>query len=269
MTTVAPPSRRLGYADAHPSTWRLPALLGAAHYEARPASSNSSTASWLFSATAIRAPRVCAAHRRVLALTAQGRRHTIRPATPLPRPPGRDRHARTRPGIRRMTRPPALVAEPLVAARPLASWNLSECEWTYSAPFVATPSGSPRSTRRKQLVGDTSRRRRWLWGDLERNDLATLSRNSSSPNRSKGNYARRKRRQFREPCGRRGSERPVVLQSLPPPIPPGLESLEPTAGLPWGYPQRPPPVKTTQGARRDWSAEEAAGGVSAREPAHD
>jgi excisionase family DNA binding protein len=80
-----------------------------------------------------------AAHRRVLAPTARGRRHTIRPAMPLPRAPGRDAYGRPRPGIRRMTRPPALVAEPLVAARPLASWNLSECAWTYSAPFVATP----------------------------------------------------------------------------------------------------------------------------------
>jgi hypothetical protein len=66
--------------------------------------------------------RVChAARRRVLALTAQGRRHTIRPAMPLPPAPGRDRHGRTRPGIRRMTRLPALVAAPRVAARRLPS----------------------------------------------------------------------------------------------------------------------------------------------------
>jgi hypothetical protein len=102
--------------------------------------------------------RVCrAARRRVLALTAQGRRHTIRPATPLPRPPGRDRHGRTRRGIRRMTRPPALVAAPLVAARPLASWNLSECAWTYSAPLRCNPLRLP-AVHAAKTAGQEARR---------------------------------------------------------------------------------------------------------------
>jgi hypothetical protein len=159
-------------------------------YEARPASSKSSTASWLFSATAICAPRA-----------------------------SRNTSARAR--ANSSGSPSHHSASDAIAssARPGSPWTYSA---RYSANDAATracrrasscctasgqlepvgvcvdilrppssqPLEAPRGPRgENSWSGDTSRRRRWLGGDLEPNDLAPLSGNRGSPNRSKGDYA--------------------------------------------------------------------------------
>src|SRR5215216_7796234 len=150
--------------------------------------------------------RACpAAHQRVLALTAQDRRHTIRPAMPLPRAPGRGCHGRTQPGTRRMTRPPALVAEPRVVAWRLASWNPSECAWTYSAPFAVFHSRFPEPGGQKRVL----------------------------PNRSKADYATKASRVVQAARSKREAREPVVLRvSRLPFLPAGSPAFLERRGLP-------------------------------------
>jgi hypothetical protein len=159
-------------------------------YDARRASSKSSTASWLFSATAICAPRV-------------SRSTSARACANSPGSPSH--HS---------------------ASDAIASSARSGSPWTYSARYSANdaatracrrasscctasgqfepvgvcvdilrpPSSQPLQAPRgphgeNSWSGDTSRGRGWLWRAPEPNDVATLSGNRGSPNRSKGDYA--------------------------------------------------------------------------------
>jgi hypothetical protein len=221
-------------------------------YEARPASSKSSTASWLFSATAICAPRASRNTSARARANSSGSpsHHSASDAIASSARPGSPwtysaRYSANDAATRACRRASSCCTasgqlEPVGVCvdilRPLRRNPLR-------LPEVHAAKTAGQETRRGEGAG---------WGAISSQmilllfleiEVHQIGRKATTPTKaSKVPRAGRSTRKARDP---------VVLRSLPPPIPPGREPLEPTA-LPPGYPQRPPAVKRTRTAVKRW-----------------